>query len=110
MTSESDIQAQILDWLRAQFPGAFIRKLPVSAMIVGGGRRVPSPLKGMPDILMILEGKYIGIECKRPGMKNRSDQEEQREVHQWLRDAGGTVYVVSSLEELQRDMGKHRTD
>ena len=100
MTLESEIQHSVLSLLRAEFPHAFIRKLPVSGMHVGGGRMVKSPLAGMPDVVLIHEGRFIGFECKAPGRK-RTDQAHQGKIHDQLRAAGASVFVVSSVREVQ---------
>ena len=100
MTSESEIQRSILEYLRRQFPNACIRKLHITPMLVGPGRRVPSPIAGFPDILMIHKGQAIFFECKRPGVK-RKDQQIQADVQDKLTRAGAWVFVVHSLEEAQ---------
>lgn len=99
---EGDIQSEILTWLRHQFPLAFIRKVSVGSRQVGNGKTVPNEMAGFPDIMMLKGGVFYGIEVKRPKQKPDPHQEA---VHQWLRDAGGIVYVVTSLEELRKAMG-----
>jgi hypothetical protein len=54
--------------------------------------------RGIPDIVIVREGKYIGVECKRPGAALRP---EQADFGTNLVLNGGFYYVVHSLEELQ---------
>lgn len=96
--SEQDIQRQILDALPLWLPGAFIRKLPVSGMRVGGGRVAKSPLAGMPDILAIWKGRYLGLEVKRPGEKPSLLQEI---VGRDIQAADGYVDVVWDLDTAE---------
>ena len=52
---------------------------------------------GMPDIVAVRDGKYIGIEVKVPGKKQNPNQVEfQRK----LEKAGGVYLLVTSVEEV----------
>ena len=52
---------------------------------------------GMPDIVVVKDGKYIGIEVKVPGKKQNPNQVEfQRQ----LEKAGGVYLLVTSVEEV----------
>lgn len=62
-----------------------MRKLPKFAM------------KGIPDICMISQGKYIGLEVKRPGEKQ---SEGQIEFQRRCEAAGGAYHVVTSLDDV----------
>ncbi len=84
--SESQITAQILDYLRWALPGAWIRK----NLGTLGQRR------GIPDIEVIYEGIPYFLEVKTPSGKLSKYQENEIEA---LRKAGALVYVVRSLED-----------
>jgi len=53
---------------------------------------------GFPDILIIHDGKYYGLEIKRPGAHATDKQIEQ---HNKIRKAGGAVEIVRSIEDVQ---------
>lgn len=68
----------------------------------GGGVRF-SGKKGLPDIFAIIppHGTLMGIETKRPGGKLSP---EQIKFHDDLVKLGGISCVVTSVEELARDL------
>lgn len=54
-------------------------------------------LKGIPDIIVIKDGMFIGLEVKRPKGKQNPDQIEfQRRCE----EKGGKYYVVTNLDEV----------
>lgn len=55
-------------------------------------------MKGVPDIIVITDGRFLGIEVKRPGQELRKEQEVFR-AH--CIENGGHYYVIHSLEEAQ---------
>ncbi len=55
-------------------------------------------MKGVPDIILVLDGKFIGIEVKREKAKLRPDQY----IYKALLEAHGGIYlVVHSLKEIE---------
>ncbi len=57
--------------------------------------------KGLPDILCVHNGKFIGIEVKRlKGYTNPKQRIEQEDFGRRLLFAGGFYYVAHSLEEV----------
>ena len=85
--TESQITAQILDYLHWALPGAWIRK----NLGTLGQRR------GIPDIEIIYEGRPYFLEVKTPSGKLSKYQETEIEA---LREAGALVFVVRSIEEV----------
>lgn len=62
-----------------------------------GMRKVNKKLKGMPDLMLIANGKFVGIEFKSAKGKQREDQVRwEREINQ----AGGTYILARSLDEV----------
>ena len=59
-----------------------------------------SPKRGAPDLIAIYQGKFIGIELKRPGNKLSEQQEWFRES---VISAGGVYLVIHSVEELEKE-------
>lgn len=99
---EKDIQREICEWLREQhFFFWRSNNVPVFSKSNDGVRRFRSLPKdtprGLPDIMVVEQGKFIAIEVKRPGMKLRP---EQAEYGTKLVLAGGVYLTVHSLNEL----------
>jgi len=84
--SESQLTAQILNYLRWALHGAWIRK----NLGTLGQRR------GIPDIEVVYEGIPYFLEVKNPIGKLSKYQEREIKA---LREAGLRVYVVRSLED-----------
>jgi|SRR3990167_3703976 len=93
--SEAAVQSQILDMLTA-LKIFFWRSQPLPVPIrrgnaIVGLRRVPDELRGMPDIMILHEGRFIGVECKS-SIGKQSD--EQKYWQKQIEEQGG-VYVVA---------------
>lgn len=54
--------------------------------------------KGVPDIIVIHKGKFIGLEVKRPESKLRPDQAN---FGVQVVDHGGYYYMVTSVEDVR---------
>ena len=101
--SESAILTAICEYLayRNHF---FYRhsQIPVPIFHEGGQRgfrRFPKySLKGVPDIVLVKEGKYIGLEVKVPKGKQSPDQKIFESA---LKEAGGQYAIVHSIDEVQ---------
>lgn len=99
--SEKDIQKSIIEyleilqktkkiWFKRTNQGAFKTE--------SGGYFKATSINGVPDIEVILEGIYIGLEVKTAtGRLNKN----QIETHRKIISAGGLVYVVRSLKDVQ---------
>lgn len=102
MELEKDVQRACLNWLlkearvfafRCNTTGIFDREL---GFFRGAAKR------GVPDIIVIAGvrgGQFIGIECKRPGAKQREDQINFQKS---VTAAGGEYWLIHSLDELKR--------
>lgn len=95
---EHDAQKAIMDHL-ANLHIFFYRANTgaVKAEYKGKERFVRYLPKGHPDLVLILHGRYIGLEVKRPGKFMSSDQ---MEFAQKIREAGGIYWVVRSVEDV----------
>ena len=61
-------------------------------------------MKGVPDIIVVVEGQFLGIEVKRPKAKLRPDQN----IFKGLCEAhGGKYHVVYSLDDIKQVMHKY---
>lgn len=52
---------------------------------------------GSPDIIAVINGKYVGIECK---MGSGRQSPSQKEFEKNLTKAGGEYWLIRSVEEL----------
>jgi hypothetical protein len=69
----------------------------------------PYGVKGIPDIIACYNGRFVGIECKRPGRggeKDRGCTRLQVITGQKIREAGGVWAVVDGEEDLERLRGE----
>lgn len=100
---EKETQNLICEWLDVK--GFFFwrsNNVPVFAMSGSGYRtfrKLPKYTpKGLPDIIIVHHGKFIGVEVKREGMKMRPEQET------FLKKVianGGYYCLVHSLQDLE---------
>lgn len=83
---EARLSRQIMTALRIE--GHFCFKVHGTEMMMAG----------LPDIICCAAGVFIGLETKMPG-KRTNTSARQDLVHAQIRDAGGKVFVVTSVEE-----------
>ena len=97
--TEGEIQNQILDWLnlkqifnwRQNTMGVYCGKDNQ-----GNARFRKAPTTGVSDILGVLpNGRFLAIECKRPGGKTTP---EQLEFIDSVNSNGGLAFVADSLD------------
>ena len=96
--SEKHIQKAILDYLSyknifhyRQNSGAFKTE--------SGGYMRTASVSGLPDIVAIKDGIYIGLEVKTAtGIQSK----EQREIQNRITAAGGLYLVVRNLEDVRK--------
>lgn len=96
--SENDVKLQVLDWLTLK--RILHYRNNVAAFTVEG-RFVRCGTPGLPDIICIIEGKFVGIELKAPGKKQTTEQ-----VHweQLIKEAKGHYFLCHSLEDVIRQV------
>ena len=87
---ESFYQAKIIRWLKEQYPGAFVWKAAAG----------PYSRGGIPDICMVLNGRFFGFEVKRPEAGRLSKIQEQ--TIKEINTAGGISAVVSYPEQVEK--------
>ena len=81
---EKHIQAKLLQHLRSK--GHYAVKV------------ISASQSGTPDILACIRGHFVGIEVKQPG---KSATELQEYKARQVREAGGTAWTVTSLDQLK---------
>lgn len=97
--TESGIQRAICDYLalRKHF---FWRTNNIPAPLPGGGfRALPKYTpRGLPDIIVIKDGFFVGLEVKKRGSYQ---SKEQKDFEAMVKEAGGEYYVVRSIADVQ---------
>ena len=97
---EKDVQRAILDYLA--WKKIFHYRQNTGAMVSeykGAKRFMRFGAKGSPDIVAVISGRYIGIECKGSNGKQSADQIIfQRD----LELAGGLYVVAYSLDDIKK--------
>lgn len=96
--AESDIQRTIIDYLKKK-KHFFWRNNSGAMVSEYKGRRsfVRFGAPGSPDICIVKDGYFIGLEVKQKGGKQTPDQ---KAWEQNCKAAGGEYYVVRSLDEV----------
>lgn len=95
---ESEIQAEVISWLKSQGFQAY----PMFTGSKRGG--VVFMPDGLPDLLVIRDGRPFFIEMKRPGEKLRPEQEAW---HQNWQAYGGIVFTATHIVEVESGLRKH---
>lgn len=102
---EKDIQREICDWLFSQ--GFFFwrsNNMPVFDSKRMKYRALPKYTpRGLPDIMIIEKGKFIGLEVKVPDYWKYTD--DQIAIKEKIIENGGYYCLVTSLEETKKFMG-----
>ena len=103
---ESEIQSEIINYLQIlenQGKLFFHRMNNIPAVNKVNGvtkfRRLPPGAKrGVPDIIIVKAGRFIGIEVKT---KTGTQSTYQKEIEKSLKKHGGEYYIVRSLADVQ---------
>lgn len=99
--SESDIQRAICDYLALRHHFFWRNNnTPVFDQKFGGFRALPKYTpKGLPDIEVIKDSCWVGLEVKSDKGKQTP---EQKEFERRCKEAGVEYYVVRSVDEVQK--------
>ncbi len=93
---ESEIQKQILDYLKWQPECEAIRTYSVGIPRKGG--RAKNHSRGLSDIIVCFKGRLIALEVKKPGGKV---SECQKQFLERIRISGGIGEVVRGVNEVK---------
>ena len=86
---ESYYQTKIMEWLREEYPTAFVWKAAAGPYSQGG----------IPDVCAVIDGKYYGFEVKRPYLGVISQL--QKQTIKKIIAAGGVAAVVTFVEDVE---------
>lgn len=87
LPKESYYQTQIMKAVKKKYPNAFMWKAAAG----------PYSRQGIPDVCVVIEGMFYGLEIKRPYVGVLSPI--QRQTIKLINQAGGTAGVVCFPEE-----------
>lgn len=90
LPKESEYQAKIIEWLKEEYPAAFVWKAAAG----------PYSRVGIPDICAIINGRFFGFEVKRPCLGKLSPM--QTVAMRKIQEAGGYAGVVSFPKDVAR--------
>lgn len=100
--TEQAIQRSIAAFLDVALPRdvfyTAVNPVPSKGKAVAGISKAMGMKAGVPDIVLCANGKFIGLEVKKEGEYLRPTQ---RHIHQRIKDAGGKVYTVRSIEDVE---------
>lgn len=98
-TPERDIQTEILKWLTEQKIYHYRLNNQATTIWAGGKQiRLPVAQRGLPDIVIVMGGRYIACEVKSAV---GTQSEAQKDVQEATERAGGLYWLVRSLGEVQ---------
>jgi hypothetical protein len=101
--SENQVLAAVANYLKLR--GVFFwrtNNIPVYDKTRGAFRSMPEfSRKGVPDIIAIVKGQFVGLEMKRPDGRQSADQKQFEED---VVKAGGRYFVIKSIDDI-RDAG-----
>ena len=100
MGKETNIQNAICEYLERR--RHFFWRQNTGAVLnhkTGVFRAMPKySMNGIPDIIVIKDGYFVGLEVKQPKAKQ---QESQLEFEKKCKDAGGEYHVVRSIDDVK---------
>lgn len=98
---ELDVQNAVKEWLNLH--KVFFYRSDTRGRIVGydNGRPrfAPQETKGIPDIICVIRGTYIGCEIKSSLGRQSDDQKAFQEA---LEKAGGLYFLIRSVDDCER--------
>lgn len=96
MLKEQEIKKQILDYLGYQKDIYFFR-LGSGLIKTEQGRYFKTGTAGCPDIVVVKNGSFIGLEVKTESGKQ---SELQRIAEENIKRCGGKYFIVRKLEDV----------
>ena len=82
--------------IKARIVGSFYRQI---------GHYDCASVKGLPDIIVIQNGKFIGLEVKT---KTGRQRETQKKVQSKIERVGGEYYIVRSVDDVKEILDKNK--
>lgn len=96
LPKEKEYQKKIIEYLKRKYPKAFIWKAAAG----------PYVRRGIPDVCMILDGRFYGFEVKRPYIGKAT--KIQTETIKQINEAGGVAGVVTFPTDIEKMLRRER--
>lgn len=93
-TPEGRVKTSIKSWLK--FQGWFFFSP------IGG----PFAVHGVPDLIVCVDGRFVGIEVKAPGKEKNTTKNQDMHIEA-IKSSNGLAFVASSLEDVVAAFRKH---
>ena len=105
---EKEIQKSILEFLEWQKNIYFFRAGAGAVKTIrknGSMGFFKTGKKGLPDIVLVLNGYFIGLEVKRPsGVQSEAQKEAQKDIE----SAGGKYFLVRSIDDVEKVLKEYK--
>jgi hypothetical protein len=105
---EKDIQKAILDFLEWQKNIYFFRAGAGAVKTIRGNGSTgyfKTGKKGLPDIILLINGYFIGLEVKRPsGVQSEAQKSAQDDIEV----AGGKYFLVRSIDDVEKIIKEYK--
>lgn len=106
VSTEKETQKACLDYLVSSRIFHYRNNSGAMPIDAPGGRRfIRFGATGSPDIIVVWKGQYIGFEIKDRYGKQSDGQVKFQEA---LEKAGGTYYVIRSIDEFLKIMMRYK--
>lgn len=101
--SERMIQRAVMDYLKTRKDVYFFRA-GSGHVKLQSGRHFKTGSPGVPDIVCLYNGRFIGLEVKAVSGKQSALQVE---AEQKIKNAGGEYYIVRCMDDLFKALSSH---
>ena len=107
--SESMIQKSIMDLLKWKADTNLLYHFRAGSgkVRLANGKHFHTGRPGCPDIMVLFEGRYIGLEVKT---KTGKQSENQNEAEADIKRCGGEYYIVRSVADVKSIFGWESVD
>lgn len=96
--TEAMIQRAILEYLN-HIPGCYFFRAGSGAFQTAAGRYVKTGRPGVPDIICLFKGRFIGVEIKtETGRQSNSQKQAEKDIL----SAGGEYHIVRSISDIRK--------
>lgn len=102
--TEAMIQRAIMDYLDivAKQKPIYHFRAGAGAMKTEQGRYFKTGRAGLPDVVVLLGGRWIGLEVKTATGRQST---AQKNAENYIKDAGGEYYIVRSVSDVKSIIG-----
>lgn len=104
---ETRLKKDILDYLYfiERFYPIYTVRTPTGVIETKKGHWIHMGRTGAPDLISCINGKYVGLEIKRP--KKGKQQDDQKEAQQKIIKAGGDYHLIKSIDDITNLFDNH---